>query len=114
MVAAGAEPEPQQRQQEPQVARAAIEESSEPSNSDDSESGGPESSGASETDEGEGYWDIEKLVDVRTRQGTRQYLVKWEGYPSEENTWEAEGGLPEPMIAAFTSQRKRSRQKLIR
>ena len=74
MVAAGAEPEPQQRQQEPQVARAAIEESSEPSNSDDSESGGPESSGASETDEGEGYWDIEKLVDVRTRQGTRQYL----------------------------------------
>jgi Chromo (CHRromatin Organisation MOdifier) domain len=38
-------------------------------------------------------YDVEKIVDKRTRNGTTEYLVKWLGYESDENTWEPTGYL---------------------
>lgn len=32
-------------------------------------------------------WYVEKVVDKRTRKGI-EYLIKWEGFPDFENTWE--------------------------
>lgn len=36
---------------------------------------------------------VDKIVDHRVRYGKKQYLVKWDGYDSSENTWEAAGKL---------------------
>uniref|UniRef100_A0A0G4IAV6 Chromo domain-containing protein n=1 Tax=Chromera velia CCMP2878 TaxID=1169474 RepID=A0A0G4IAV6_9ALVE len=33
---------------------------------------------------------VEKLVDARKWEGKNYYLVKWDGYPSSDNTWEPE------------------------
>ena len=31
---------------------------------------------------------VEKVIDDRIRKGKQEFLVKWEGYDSDENTWE--------------------------
>ncbi|KAL1922706.1 uncharacterized protein VTP21DRAFT_10245 [Calcarisporiella thermophila] len=33
-------------------------------------------------------YDVEKILGVRGRGNKREYFVKWNGYPDEENTWE--------------------------
>ena len=45
---------------------------------------------------------VEKLVVSRVRKGTRQFLIKWAGYGSEESTWEDESRiLDRSLVAAF-------------
>jgi len=38
-------------------------------------------------------WEIETILDHRTRHGRGQFLVKWKGYPNSENSWERMEGL---------------------
>ena len=38
--------------------------------------------------DGEEEWQVEQILEERIRDGRREYLVKWEGYASEDNTWE--------------------------
>jgi hypothetical protein len=38
-------------------------------------------------------YDVEEVLKSRMNRGRLQYLVKWEGYPHEENTWENEENL---------------------
>ena len=38
-------------------------------------------------------YDIEKIVSSRTKQGVKQLLVKWSGYPDSENSWIKESDL---------------------
>ena len=42
---------------------------------------------------GEGEFEVEKILATRGRRGQRQYLVKWTGYPAWESSWEKEGNL---------------------
>ena len=39
-------------------------------------------------EESEDIYDVERIEDVQVIQGEEHYLVKWEGYPSSQNTWE--------------------------
>ena len=36
---------------------------------------------------------VERIVDRRRRRNVTEYLVKWQGYPADESTWEPAGSL---------------------
>ena len=38
--------------------------------------------------DGEDEWYVEKIINKRTKKNRIEYLVKWEGYPEWESTWE--------------------------
>ncbi|KAK6749973.1 hypothetical protein RB195_002151 [Necator americanus] len=37
-----------------------------------------------------GTYAVEKILKTRQRKGRREYLIKWDGWPLDEATWEAE------------------------
>lgn len=41
----------------------------------------------------EGEWGVEKLLGHEMRAGKRYYQVRWEGFVSDEDTWEPEHNL---------------------
>jgi hypothetical protein len=48
-------------------------------------------------------FEVDKIVDVRTRRGKRQYKMKWSGFESKDDTWEPEKNLNCPdKIQAIT------------
>ena len=50
---------------------------------------------------GEDTFKVEAIRAKRTRKGVQQYLIKWEGYESEENTWEPADNVNEDLIDAW-------------
>jgi len=43
-----------------------------------------------EDNEEEEEYTVEKILDVKVERGQKYYLIKWEGYSSDDNTWENE------------------------
>jgi hypothetical protein len=43
--------------------------------------------------EGELEQEVEDILNERVRRGKKQYLVKWKGFPMEENEWMSESDL---------------------
>jgi hypothetical protein len=48
---------------------------------------------------------VEKLLDVRNVLGHHIYLVKWEGYPLGEASWELEEAITEDVVEQFWTSR---------
>merc|ERR1712168_1553008 len=63
-------------------------------------------------DEGNEYV-VEKILNHRLdSDGRKQYLLKWKGYPDEENTWEPSENLNcMKLIATYESKTGRGRKK---
>ena len=59
-------------------------------------------------------FDVEEILDTRIQRKRREYLVKWKGYGSEDNTWEPEKNLEHSPLAIATFNKKLSLQKWIR
>ena len=53
--------------------------------------------------EGEEEYEVEAITGHRTRYGRKQFLVKWKGYPTSENSWEPERNLDhaQKLLKAF-------------
>ena len=49
------------------------------------------------------------MIDVRIRKGKQEFLVKWEGYDSDENTWEPYNNLKDN--AQFKAYQKKMKSK---
>lgn len=47
-------------------------------------------------------YEVEEILDSRFHWNKLQYLIKWKGYPSEENTWELEENLKRAQDAIAT------------
>jgi len=65
-------------------------------------------------DEGEEEYTVEKILDRRLGKKKRvEYLLKWEGYESDDNTWEPEEHLTNcvKLIALFEKTRAKAEEK---
>lgn len=63
-----------------------------------------------EKTEEEPEYEVEKVVDKRIHKGKVEYLLKWKGYPSDDNTWEPEDSLECPELLQ-EYERNRAREK---
>lgn len=55
-------------------------------------------------------YEVSEILDKRKRNGLTEYLVKWEGYDSEDNTWEPTSNLNCPdVVRRYESQAKNER-----
>jgi hypothetical protein len=52
--------------------------------------------------DGDQVYAAERLLQIRTRRGRQEYLVKWKGWSTKHNTWEpVENILDERLIQEF-------------
>lgn len=58
-------------------------------------------------------YEVESIVEKRLKKGVPQYLVKWKGWPAEDNTWEPLENLEESLdlVEAFDKQLNNDSQK---
>lgn len=53
-------------------------------------------------------WEVEKVMNQRKKGGKKEYLIRWKGCKSSEDTWEPEDGISCPeLIAAFLKKNKK-------
>ena len=49
----------------------------------------------------ENSWEIDEIVGKKHCGGTIKYLVKWDGWEAEHNTWEPKRNLPAEVVAGW-------------
>ncbi|XP_015785057.1 chromobox protein homolog 1-like [Tetranychus urticae] len=54
-------------------------------------------------------YDVEKILDVRVRDGKKEYFLKWTGWASSFNSWEKEENVNCPELIATYEEKQRRR-----
>eukprot|EP00455_Lapot_gusevi_P009663 TRINITY_DN14340_c0_g1_i2.p1 TRINITY_DN14340_c0_g1~~TRINITY_DN14340_c0_g1_i2.p1 ORF type:complete len:353 (+),score=51.01 TRINITY_DN14340_c0_g1_i2:91-1149(+) len=71
-----------------------------------------EDDGDSSSDSDKSIFEVERVLDSRTRHRRREYLVKWKGYPMEDCTWEPLSNFfDKSPIQEFESNRKTGKKR---
>ncbi|XP_063437285.1 uncharacterized protein LOC134718590 [Mytilus trossulus] len=73
-----------------------------------------EASASEHEEEEEKEYSVEKVVDSRIKNGQVEYLLKWEGYPDSDNTWEPEDNIDCPELVTQFERKKKSKEELKR
>ena len=60
-----------------------------------------------DADDEEETFKVEKLLKTKTVKGKVFYLVKWDGWAPEFNTWEPKENVGLPLIELFESEQKK-------
>ncbi|EAN30750.1 Chromo (CHRromatin Organization MOdifier) domain protein [Theileria parva strain Muguga] len=63
----------------------------------------------SETENDDDEFEVEDVLDFKYVKGKPKYLIKWKGYPPEDNTWEPEENMTH--LPDFANKMKTLRQK---
>ena len=61
--------------------------------------------------DGEPEWEVEQILDMRTQQSEKQYLIRWKGYSSAYNSWEPRENINASLLMVEFENRKSSRDK---
>ena len=59
--------------------------------------------------DGEPEWKVEQILDMRTQQSGKQYLIRWKGYSSAHDSWEPWENINAPLLMV-EFEKKRSAQ----
>ncbi|XP_054288379.1 chromobox protein homolog 1-like isoform X1 [Macrosteles quadrilineatus] len=60
----------------------------------------------------EASYEVEKIIDCRTIQGKREYLVRWKGYSRGDDTWEEESDLNcNDLLQKFRSEKPQTKKR---
>ena len=70
-----------------------------------------ESTSGSDEESADEEFVVERIVESRQRLSVTECLVKWEGYPDTDNTWEPALDLPSNLVAAFMAPAPRKATK---
>ena len=63
----------------------------------------------------EEVFEVEKILDMRTRNCCIEFYIKWRGFPDDENTWEKVDNLNcEDKIVEFHENRRRKVQEQLK
>src|SRR5579863_4373909 len=63
--------------------------------------------------EGQPEWEVEKILQERTRRGKKQYLIRWKGYSDAHDSWEPKANLNAPeLLQAFHQRHKKVERAL--
>ena len=60
---------------------------------------------------GEPEWEVKQILDMRTRQSGKQYLICWKGYSSAHDSWKPQENINAPLLMVEFENRRGAQDK---